>query len=86
MIKQHRRSLGGRQKFWILYDSVRFTETDEALAEIQDLAALRLQGDKISKFLDDWTVCLMNQKEPPAERMLESLFRTQLEHSRQFEL
>ena len=50
------------------------------------LAALRLHGDNISKFLDEWTMCLMNQKEPPSERMLESLFRTQLEHSRQFEL
>lgn len=81
MIKHSRRPFGGRQIRWIIYDNRKVTEADEAIGEIQNLTMVRLKGDNLEQFFSDWKPGLMYQSGPPAETMLESLFRSHIRES-----
>ena len=86
MMRQYERVLLGRQILWILYDSMRCSGPDEAMAEIMDLFNVRLHGDNLEEFISNWSMCLSQQTEPPSDQHLESLFRRQIEDSAQFRM
>ncbi len=73
------RLMKGRQILWLLYQHFKISQAEGSLLEFQDLLNVKLQGDGLRTFLNDWdSVLLAMAQEPPVE-ILETLFRLQIQ-------
>ena len=75
----HDEMINGRQMAFIIYQHMRTNSVDGALLEFEDLLHVHLHGQNLQKFKTDWEMVLSGQKHLPAEDIMESLFRKQLE-------
>ena len=64
----------GRQILFLIYQHYRTTEAEGQMLDLQDLMAVRLQGDDARKFLNDWETTLQGMRIPPSEDVLETFF------------
>ena len=77
--------LNGRQIAFEIYKYYRLSEQDGALFEFEDLMNLRLKGDNLAQFQNDWNICLSGQRKLPPPDILENLYLRQLERSQQLD-
>ena len=61
------------------------SETEGAILEFEDLLNVRLHGDNIQKYINDWEMTISGLNKVPNEEVLESLFFGQLKKSTQLE-
>ena len=79
--KKHDVTLTGRQIAWMIYHHFKISETELQALDETDLMSLTLQRDNLRAFDQAWDEILLNIEEEPKEKMLELLYRTQLEQS-----
>jgi hypothetical protein len=73
------RLLKGRQIYKMLFNHYRVAEAEGAAFDFRDLLNVRMKGDIIDKFWNEFEMMLMGLKERPSDTILESLIRAQLE-------
>ena len=75
--------LGGRQIAWHIYRHFRLAKADGAILEFKDLLNVKLKGDNLMAFENDWDYVLGGLEKIPEEQVLESLYFCQIEQSAQ---
>ena len=75
----------GRQITWLVFDHFRLSDVDDAMLNWDEILRLELKmpGDNIRQFLNDWDTTFTNFNTAPDEDFLESMFKRQLEKSHQ---
>ena len=71
--------LGGRELLWWVYNHFKLKDTDGAMLEYRDLTNVTMKGDNLQAFINDWDYVMLGVKDVPGEKMLEEMFRTQLQ-------
>ena len=77
--------LKGRQTTWLVFDHFRLSDIVGAMLNWDEILKLELKipGDNIRQFLNDWDATFTNVNTSPDPDILESLFKRQLEKSNQ---
>ena len=61
----------------MVYQHYRISETEGAVLDFRDLMEVKLRGDDLRRFMNDWEMTLTGMKKVPDETVLESMFRVQ---------
>ena len=59
----------------MVYQHYRISETEGAVLDFRDLMEVKLLGDDLRRFMNDWEMTLTGMKKVPDETVLESMFR-----------
>eukprot|EP00959_Pyramimonas_sp_CCMP1952_P278383 5820035-Pyramimonas_sp.AAC.1 len=70
--------LKGRQIYWHILQSYKVTAVDDDLHDFERLKELRMRDDDLQRFITDWGALLLECREAPDPKILESLFRIQI--------
>eukprot|EP00959_Pyramimonas_sp_CCMP1952_P436705 9144210-Pyramimonas_sp.AAC.1 len=71
--------LKGRQIYWHILQSYKVTEVDDDLHDFERLKELRMIDEGLQRFITDWdALLLLDCREAPDPKILESLVRTQI--------
>ena len=76
---KHGRMLKGRQIYWVILQSYKVTEAEDSIHDFERINALRMRDDDLARFLAEWDNLLLDLHEPPSTKILESLFRSQIQ-------
>ena len=73
----------GRPISWLVFDHFRLSDIDGAMLNWDEILKieLRMPGDNVRQFLNDWDTTFTNVNSAPDPEFLESMFRRQLEKS-----
>ena len=77
--------LTGRQLGWYMDRHFQLGDAEGILLEFQDLQAVRLKGDDLSRFQNEWNMTLSGIVNMPDDNILEALYRMQVSKSAQFQ-
>ena len=69
-----------RQILHMVYQHYPISETEGAVLDFRDLMDVKLRGDDLRRFLNDWGLTLAGMKSVPEDTILESMFRVQIEN------
>ena len=80
---KEQKMLKGRQTTWLVFDHFRLSDVDDAMLNWDEILKLELKmpGDNVRQFLNDWDTTFTNVNTTPDPDFLESMFKRQLEHS-----
>ena len=73
----------GRQIAWMMYKHFKLSEVDGAMLEWEELLSVELKGDNLQQFENDWGAMCLVVRELPDEKILETIYRKQLDKSDQ---
>ena len=82
-LKEGKPLLGGRLILRMIMRHLRLSDADNLFEPI-DIHNVRLHGDNLEKFRNEWEKVCLHMRSPPAEKELESALRRRLEESAQF--
>ena len=77
--------LNGRQVAWIIFQNFKRNEIEVGMTEFRDLQSIRIKGDNLVAFVNDWDSCLYGMKKEPDLAIQESLFTDQVKQCKHFE-
>ena len=63
--------MSGRAMAKAMFDWFKLDEVDGAMLDFSDLLKVKLQGDDIEKFINDWEMTLVGMKEIPLDEYME---------------
>eukprot|EP00959_Pyramimonas_sp_CCMP1952_P400819 8398841-Pyramimonas_sp.AAC.1 len=66
--------LKGRQIYWHIPQPYKVTEVDDDLHDFERLEELRMRDEDLQRFITDWDALLLECREVPDPKTLESLF------------
>ena len=69
----------GRQILLLAHQHFRITEAEGHIMDFSDLMYVKMYGDDLRSFHNDWEVILISMHKVPEKALLESMFRTQIE-------
>ena len=80
---QEKKTIKGRQITWLVFDHFRLSDVDGAMLNWDEILRIELKmpGDNVRQFLNDWDTTFTNINNTPDEDFLESMFKRQLEKS-----
>jgi hypothetical protein len=73
--------INGRQIAFMIYEYFKISATEGAILEFSDLLNVVLKGDNLKGFMIDWEFTILGLLDVPDDKILESLFQAQLDHS-----
>ena len=78
-----KKMIKGRQISWLVFDHFRLSDIDGTMLNWDEILKieLRMPGDNVRQFLNDWDTTFTNVNSAPDPEFLESMFRRQLEKS-----
>ena len=79
------RYLTGRQLGWHMDQHFRLGDAEGTILDFQDLRAVKLKGDNLAAFQNEWEMTLSGMTHWPSWDILESMYRTELLKSIQFQ-
>ena len=71
--------LKGRQILLLVHQHFRITEAEGHIMDFSDLMSVKMYGDDLRSFHNDWEMTLVSMHSVPEKALLESMFRTQIE-------
>ena len=74
------RLLKGRQVMRLIHDHYRVPAEEVSIMNFQSLLNVHMSGNDLKTFMDDWDQVMMTLETPQDERLLETLFRNQVEN------
>ena len=77
--------MNGRQVMFLMHEYFMRGGGRNTLNEFRDLLGVKLQNDKLRQFLNEWDWTLGGMEERPSDKILEQLFRQELEKSVKFQ-
>ena len=78
-LAQDGRLMKGREILHVIYKHFKVSEAEGHILDFQDLIAVRMHGDDLRAFLDEWELTLAGMNKIPAEEYLEPMFRSHIE-------
>ena len=77
--------VNGRQLFSLIYQEYRRNAVEVGMTEFRDLQNLRLKGNNLRAFVDEWDLCLNGMQNVPPLAIQQTLFEDQVKQCRHFE-
>ena len=75
--------LKGRQITWLIYQKFTRPDAEIQIKNITDLVKIKMRGNNVRAFQNEWNESLLEQGERPSDTMLEALYLEQLENASQ---
>ena len=67
------RLLNGRQILFLVYQQFQRDAVEVGMTEFRDLQNLRLKGENLRAFVDEWDACVFDMQTPPTPQVKEIL-------------
>ena len=77
--------LNGRQLLFLVFQEYKRNPVEVGMTEFRDLQNLRLKGENLRAFIDEWDMCLDGMVTQPTPAVKETLFEDQIRQCRHFE-